>query len=183
MIRHLFLVRNDGIGDLLVRVNQPTCECITVSTGEDLTIAPGRSAVVPVSVDSAKFIDRLVSGVDGFTNDPKHPQISFLVRAKVKPEFVYPTSVDVGTARAGATVEQTFLVTSTAGSVVTSVSTTNPALLARLRRDKDSPGGVIVTVTLVDRPAVGEHIGVIVLSTSSRVAPELRIPALVNVTE
>jgi len=78
-----FAIRNDGNAALEITEVRAACGCTVASY--DKTIAPGKSGVVHVVVDTVTFNGPVAKGVTVFTNDPANPQIELTVRAKVEP--------------------------------------------------------------------------------------------------
>jgi len=80
---HDFVLKNDGTGDLQITNVQPACGCTVARY--DKTIAPGKTGMVHVVVDTTTFSGAIAKYVNVFTNDPDNPQIQLTVKAKVEP--------------------------------------------------------------------------------------------------
>ncbi len=78
-----FEIRNDGNAPLEITDVRPACGCTVAHY--DRTVAPGRSGVVHLVIDTTSFTGPVAKGVTVFTNDAANPQIELTVRAKIDP--------------------------------------------------------------------------------------------------
>jgi len=82
-VNHDFVIKNDGTLPLEISKVQPACGCTVASF--DKTIAPGKSGVVHLVVDTSTFNGPIAKGVTVYTNDTASPQIQLTIKAKVEP--------------------------------------------------------------------------------------------------
>jgi hypothetical protein len=80
---HDFVIKNDGTADLQITNVQPACGCTVARY--DKVIAPGKTGLIHVVVDTTTFSGAITKAVTVYTNDPQTPQIQLTVRAKVEP--------------------------------------------------------------------------------------------------
>jgi hypothetical protein len=78
-VNHDFVIQNDGAAPLEISKVQPACGCTVASF--DKLIAPGKTGIVHLVVDTSTFNGPIAKGVTVYTNDSDTPQI----KAKVEP--------------------------------------------------------------------------------------------------
>ncbi len=82
-VNHDFIIQNDGAAPLEIDKVQPACGCTVASF--DKSIAPGKTGVVHLVVDTSTFNGPIAKGVTVYTNDSDTPQIQLTIKAKVEP--------------------------------------------------------------------------------------------------
>jgi hypothetical protein len=85
-VTHDFAFKNEGTAPLEITRVEPACGCTVASF--DKTIAPGKTGVVHVVVDTVTFNGPIAKGVTAYTNDPDNPKIDLTVKMKVEP-YIY----------------------------------------------------------------------------------------------
>ncbi|MGH9285970.1 MAG: DUF1573 domain-containing protein, partial [Thermoanaerobaculia bacterium] len=80
---HEFVIKSDGDAPLEITAVQAACGC--TATSYDRTIAPGKTGVVRVELDTTSFNGGIAKGVTAYTNDPANPAIQLTIKAKVEP--------------------------------------------------------------------------------------------------
>ena len=83
VLRHVFVVRNEGTSDLHVAEVRPACGCTAASF--DRVIAPGKEGAVTLVVDTKGFQGPISKNALVVTDDPVAPQVSLVVGATVRP--------------------------------------------------------------------------------------------------
>jgi len=83
---HIFMVKNEGEGDLVITGVKGCCPCIEVSISSNL-IKPGESAELKVSYDTTDYVGKDEKHVFIYSNDPQVPdkRISLYVETEVFP--------------------------------------------------------------------------------------------------
>jgi len=81
---HIFMVKNEGEGDLVITGVKGCCACIEVSISSNL-IKPGESAELKVSYDTTDYVGKDEKHVFIYSNDPQVPdkRISLYVETEV----------------------------------------------------------------------------------------------------
>ena len=81
---HIFIVKNEGEGDLIITRVKPSCVCIEVSISTNL-IKPGESAELKVSYDTTDYVGKDEKHLHIYSNDPQVPdkEISLYVETEV----------------------------------------------------------------------------------------------------
>jgi len=81
---HIFMVKNEGEGDLVITGVKGCCPCIEVSISSNL-IKPGESAELKVSYDTTDYVGKDEKHVFIYSNDPQVPdkRISLYVETEV----------------------------------------------------------------------------------------------------
>jgi hypothetical protein len=92
-VKHDFAIKNEGTAPLEISKVQPACGCTVAEF--DKTIAPGKTGIVHLVVDTSTFNGPIAKGVTVYTNDADSPQIQLTIKAKVDPNI----SVKPGYAR------------------------------------------------------------------------------------
>ena len=83
---HIFMVKNEGEGDLIIEGVKGSCPCIEVSISTNL-IKPGESAELKVSYDTTDYVGKDEKHLHIYSNDPQVPDkwISLFVEIEVLP--------------------------------------------------------------------------------------------------
>jgi hypothetical protein len=79
----VFIVKNDGVADLVISDARPSCGCTVASF--DKTIKPGQTGKISASVDTKNFSGPITKTVSVVSNDPEQPQVNLTIKAIVKP--------------------------------------------------------------------------------------------------
>lgn len=74
LLRHEFVIRNDGKSPLEITKVRPACGC-TVAGSYPKTIAPGESGRFPFTIDSSKLRSRFEKPITISSNDPATPDL------------------------------------------------------------------------------------------------------------
>jgi len=69
---HIFIVKNEGEGDLIIERLKESCACIEVSISAT-RIQPGGSAELKVSYDTTDYVGKDEKHVHIYSNDPQVP--------------------------------------------------------------------------------------------------------------
>jgi hypothetical protein len=141
-------------------------------------VKPGESGQIEVRLNPSGE-GRVSKTIRVSTNDPKQSSILLSVRAYVEPEFIMsPRVINFGRVPHGKEVVSESIVTIPAGgsaSLVTA-STTDENLSVRLGAVLDSNGkSQRIIVALKPDAKEGDHFGVVVIKTTSKFMPELKL--------
>jgi hypothetical protein len=81
---HIFIVKNGGEGDLIIKGVKPSCVCIEVSISTN-RLKPGESAELKVSYDTTDYVGKDEKHLHIYSNDPQVPDkwISLYVETEV----------------------------------------------------------------------------------------------------
>ena len=142
-------------------------------------IAPGRTGEIEVTVhtENQSVVNKSITVT---TNDPKNQEIVLSLTASVEPEFtlseraIYLGSVPKGK---GASKELVITVADGKDAKPMSAETTDENVSVRLEPVAGS-NGKRFRLNVTQRPDAkdGYHYGIILVKTSSRLNPELKIP-------
>ncbi len=142
-------------------------------------IEPGKSGEIAVSV-KAEGGTVLSKVINVMTNDPKRPLVTLTVTADVQPEFgLSERSIYFGSAPGGKELTREIVITLLLKDParLLSVESTDANVTARLEPVPGSNGRNVKLVAVQKANAKnGYHIGNILIKTTSRLTPELRIP-------
>ena len=90
---HAFVIRNEGDADLELMAGEPTCKC-TAFELSDTTIKPGEEGTLLVRWAGKAKDDSFQHGGPVYSNDPKRPELRFVVMGIVDTDFdVFPSQV------------------------------------------------------------------------------------------
>jgi hypothetical protein len=80
-IRQLFVVRNEGDANLIIKGVEPGCNCEIVEA--DQVILPGKEGTVQIEVNTSSSIGPLIKIVTLKTNNPEQPHMRLTLTANV----------------------------------------------------------------------------------------------------
>jgi hypothetical protein len=80
-IRQLFVVRNEGDADLIMRGVEPGCNCEIVEA--DQVIPPGKEGAIQIEINTSSSIGPLIKIVTLKTNNPEQPHMRLTLSANV----------------------------------------------------------------------------------------------------
>lgn len=147
-------------------------------------IAPGKTGEIRVEV-ATDGVTELSKSVAVTTNDSEHPQVFLNVKAVVEPEFdLSRRFLSFGNVESGKEVTENLFVAVPAGkqAEVLGARATESAFGVKVEAVPGSGGKKYkVSVTLKADASEGFHIGTIVLKTSSKLKPEVKIPVRSNI--
>ncbi len=69
---HIFIVKNEGEGDLIIERVKESCACIEASISTN-RIKPGESAELKVSYDTTDYVGKDEKHIHIYSNDPQEP--------------------------------------------------------------------------------------------------------------
>jgi len=70
---HIFIVKNEGEGDLIIESLKESCACIEVSISTT-RIQPGESAELKVTYDTTDYVGKDEKHIHIYSNDPQIPE-------------------------------------------------------------------------------------------------------------
>ena len=178
-LRHVFKFTNRGNAPLEVIGVNASCGCTSALLSSN-KISPGQSGELEVTIATEGLNTPEISKTVSITsNDPRQPQVVLSLTAELVPEFVLSEqSVYFGTVPRGKEVTKEILVTIPPDQAVQLVSatTTDENVTVKLEPVAGS-GGKKVRIIAVQKPTApeGYHFGNLVIKTTSKLKPELRI--------
>ena len=142
-------------------------------------VAPGQTGEIEVSVNTENQ-SAINKSVTVTTNDPKHQQVVLSLTANVEPEFTLSErAIYLGSVPKGKESARELVITVAEGkdAKLLSAETTDENVSVKLEPLAGSNGKKFrLIVTQRADAKDGYHYGTIVIKTSSRVNPELKIP-------
>ncbi len=137
----VFLIGNEGPGDLRLTGTAPTCSCTVANLkpGEEAIVKPGEQFKVTIDWETRQNQGRYEKYARIETNDPKRPQLNFTVSGEVEPDVLtFPPegNLDVRQVSNDAPHEFEAIVASPTRpeTKITALSTSRPELL-KLRHE------------------------------------------------
>jgi hypothetical protein len=194
-LHHVFNFTNKGDSTLEIREIQTSCGCMsTLLTAK--TIAPGQSGQLDVRIvtadvtASSRSLSRTVSiikTVTVTTNDRKQPSVILVLKAVIVPEIVLSEpGIYFGIHPRGEEITREVLVEITPDKPIRLVgaTSTDDSVIARLETVPDSGEKKIKMIaTLKATAREGQHQGFVLVTTSSALKPQLKIPIRGTVTK
>jgi hypothetical protein len=181
-IHHRFVFSNRGPAPLDVHDVRGDCGCIATLVSS-AKVDPGASGNVDVRIDTSGFEGRMDKRVTVATNDPGSTT-ELHIRAWVKPQFILSDRfIDFGLVKRGHEVAHSVRIMMASNDDILMVRSTDPSVDARLERPPGGSREVRVIATQRADAKAGWHFGNLVISTSSHLTPQLRIPVRGTVTD
>jgi len=177
-VDHSFRIRN--VGDQALRLDhvKSTCGC-TIGSLPGQDVAPGATAFVTVSLDTARLAGQTTKTVTVYTNDPDVPVQPLALTGTVRSDLVLsPTPLYVGHVRAGEPIRREILVRPgrpDGSAQVSLVETDGPAVRASIEPGPDAGTQRVVVDLPPDLPP-GRFDGAVTLRTTSATQPVVTVP-------
>jgi hypothetical protein len=172
-----FPLKNLGPGSLRIEAVDAECRCTAIVL--DPEVAVGQTGRIKVSLETWPFegpiekrVHLTIAGV------PDH-RITLTVKATVEPEFVLSAAtIDLGRSDPQESVVRrlTIVERRPASARVLTATSTDPGVRVSLARLPANPDTLHVVVTRASGAIAGWHLSTVVLTTTSAVNPEVRIP-------
>lgn len=142
-------------------------------------ILPQGSGSVEVSVKTADLSGILEKSVYVLTNDPRNPEVELKIKAKIEPEILLSSSsIFFENAPAGKAMRKEIVITVPEGKQIKllGVQTNDARVSVKLEQVSGSRGlkWKLIAIRKADAKP-GNHIGEIVIATSSRLNPKITI--------
>jgi len=80
---HVFIVKNEGEGDLIIESIKESCPCIEVSISTTL-IQSGKSAELKASYDTTDYEGKDEKHIHIYSNDPQEPDIKISLYVEIE---------------------------------------------------------------------------------------------------
>jgi len=142
-------------------------------------LPPGKSGHIEVSVKTESLWGAVEKRVQVLTNDPSHSAVTLSIKMTVEPEIDLSESmIFFGNAPKGKEIRREILLTLPAGKSIKilSAASTDPDVVVRLEPLPGSEDKKLRLIAIQRADAKpGDHIGTIVLKTSSRLTPDITI--------
>jgi uncharacterized protein DUF1573 len=174
-LEHTFRVRNTGQSTL-------TIESLAADCGSEATISrsvlgAGEDATIKVKYWTRNLAEGVSPMAVRFrTNDPSRRQVSLRSLVSVRSEFELSVqAIDIGLTRQGASeTRQMRVLLKNPSQRVLHVTSSDPVLDARLT--PIAADVQMITLSVRSDASPGSHFGAVILTTSSGLTPELRVP-------
>lgn len=178
-IDHVFILKNRGDSLLSVIRTRTSCGC-TVASMSTRTIAPGRSAELKTTFDSANFGGQIIKTITIDSNDPKTPAYTLTLKGVVKEQLVVaPRQLNLGQVKVGVGREFTLTLENKGERPVRLVSVTSPLPQVKLTLSKQTlKPNESARINVIVRPREGDRFlsGFIVITTDVPGKPEVTVP-------
>ena len=175
-VHHVFAIRNDGKGELIIGRVLPSCGC-TAAAPSRTRLAPGETAEIPVTVETRLLAGPTTDTVEIVTNDPVHPTLTLKIDGYVREQVTAtPKSIDFGKLMRGTAASREVTLTSFAprGFKVGAISNSNPQIRAESGARGGSQGAVLLEVKLLPSMPVGPFYDTVKVETN-------RAPVMIDV--
>lgn len=176
---HIFKLMNKGDSPLTITRTRTSCGC-TVASVSSKTIAPGKSAELRISFDSANFGGKVTKTVTVESNDPAAPTTTLTIKGIINEELVVnPRQVNLGQTKAGSSKEVSVTLENHGERTVKilSVTTPMPQVKATLNKQVLKPGEKApLSIAVSPRPEDRFLSGFIVIATDIPGKPEITLP-------
>jgi hypothetical protein len=182
---HAFGFANVGDAPLTVKRTQTSCGC-TAAIASEGPIAPGGRGEIRVTYSSKRSVGAQSKTVTVFSNAPDSVT-TITVKAKVKAEVMFPSTVSFGKVPREAPQEQTFEVSAEKGLAfeVVKVETDSPQFQASFKKGAaqgtNAGQSYSVTVKMLPKAPVGALNSRIKVYTNLEKKPILEIPIIAYV--
>jgi hypothetical protein len=188
--RRQWTIRNDGPGVLELMGGEPACSCtvMNLKKGSKVSLKPGETYKVDVEWETRQNVDAYKKSASIFTNDPRKPELSFVVQGQVKPPLLLVPPDGVIDARTVSN-DGPHQVGALLGSPdrdelkLTSVTVSRPDLLEVKTRPLGDEGmkkssvkaGYEIEITIKPTPKLGAFTEEVILRTDHPDRPEVRL--------
>jgi len=167
-IKHIFTIRNEGSGELIIGQVMASCGC-TAAKPAVMKLGPGQSTQIAVEIASSVLRGQSVHTVSVLTNDPKMPDAELKLTGNVQMQVTpTPAEVDFGKVPRGGVVTRTLVLTpfDAAGFKVGDIKNENSNIKVE-RTNKMVPGhGVELKLTMEKPTQVGPFVDTIDIATN-----------------
>ncbi|GLI37013.1 DUF1573 domain-containing protein [Geobacter hydrogenophilus] len=176
---HVFKLMNKGDSPLTISRTRTSCGC-TVANVSTKTIAPGKSADLKISFDSANFGGKVTKTITVESNDPASPTTTLTIKGIINEELVMtPRQMNLGQTKVGSSKEVSVTLENHGERTVRilSVTTPMPQVKAAIKKQTLKPGEKTqVAVTVSPRPEDRFLSGFIIIATDIPGKPEITLP-------
>ncbi len=88
--QHLWEIRNEGPGDLILKGGQPSCSCtvLNLKPGAELTVKPGEAYSLKVEWETRANMGPYEKSASVYSNDATYPELVFHVKGTIRPALV-----------------------------------------------------------------------------------------------
>lgn len=188
--KHEFVIKNVGMADLSVSVEETSCKCTAANLGKEI-IKPGDSTVIDVTWKTADFIGDYVQKVLIQTNDPEMITVELEVQGKIVADArAIPSELTFSNITRGFTAQtQTQIACYKNPPLeITGYEFLNPDAKDRFdlqiepltedeyHSEPDATGGYRLTLNAKNNLPQGPFSETLVLKTNSPLQPEIKIP-------
>ncbi|MBT1076185.1 DUF1573 domain-containing protein [Geobacter grbiciae] len=178
-LEHVFKLMNKGDSPLTINRTKTSCGC-TVANVSTKTIAPGKSADLKISFDSANFGGKVTKTITVESNDPASPTTTLTIKGNINEELVVtPRQINLGQTKAGSSKEASVALENHGERTVKilSVTTPMPQVKATIKKHALKPGErTQLSVTVSPRPEDRFLSGFIIIATDIPGKPEITLP-------
>lgn len=178
-VEHVFAFNNVGNDPLLIDRVKSSCGC-TAALVSAKEIAPGAAGEVRATFDSTRFHGNVVKTIYVYSNDPEHKLLQLHLRGTVKEELqLSARSLTLGPVAPGQSVQAMVNLTNKGDSAVSigPARTTAKEITVDFPRRQVEPGATVeIELTAKAAPGKSTISGYLLVPTSSKRLPELRVP-------
>ena len=185
VVKHDFLVKNIGQGNLRIQKAVPACGC-TVGTVEPDLLAPNQEGTIHVEFNTAGFSGSKVKTVSLYTNDPDKQQILLTLKGAVEEEVavepgqVFMTDVYLDQDKM-VNGETSLTIESKRPDKITLRSAKTFSKYLELRETSSTATKKTVRVLVKADTPVGEYRDKIIVSLKGSSRPSINIPVYCNI--
>lgn len=177
VVKHDFVVSNEGDADLVLQRVVPACGCTAVATSGDRIPAKAQGTV-SVSFDSTGFSGEKVKTVRIFTNDLDQPSSMLTMKGSVEPDIVVePSRIffgDVIRGEAQKSQEVRIKIRPRSGKEVVAVTALSPFL--SISENSTTPTERVLSIALDPQAPLGEFRERIVVGVKGDKESTINIP-------
>ncbi len=151
MVRHVFLIKNTGKGELLIRGIKTSCGCTAAAPSKN-HLAPGEEAQINVGFDTHFQKGHQTRTITAFTNDPDTPEAVMTMQGVVRQQVAaVPAQISFGTVPQGTEVTKDVMIndlTGQKGFEVGQVTNSSSSIKVVKKPRTDHNPGAVLQVTL-----------------------------------
>jgi Protein of unknown function (DUF1573) len=194
---HVFEMRNEGPGDLLLRIQHTSCGCTSVKLGDVVwdpknpapktvvTVMPGGKIGVEMDWDTGERTGEFKTAANIESNDPKQPVVVFSVQGEIVPYVeVTESNVRIDEVRNGeVTTARTHMYSKKFDDLeLTEFNSSNPLVTAEFEPADQvfldamkAKSGVTVTINVQPGVPIGPFAASITFKTNKEERPEVTV--------
>lgn len=185
-VQHSFVIKNTGDAPLQIKRLKASCGC-TAATPSSSVIAPGKTGEIKVVFDSSNFFGRVQKTVALETNAAKSPNRNLQLDGFVIEEIeINPRSVSLGAVKVGTprTVSVAVFNRGENALRLSTISTTNPQIKAKVRNGRINPGETgTIEITITPQTEAKVLSGYVHIATDNPLKKEITIPVYASPTK
>jgi Protein of unknown function (DUF1573) len=200
---HVFEIRNEGPGELFLKIQHTTCGCTSVKLGEVewdpqnpapktvVTVMPGDSIDVEMNWNTSDKMGPFKTAANIESNDPKLPVVVFAIQGEIVPYIeITQTSVKIDDVKNGeVTTAHTYMYSKKFDDLqLTEVNSSNPLVTAEFEPADDiflesmnATSGVKVTINVQPGLPIGPFAASLTFKTNKEERPTVSVSVVGHV--